>query len=250
MSRERADKVLVARGLFDSRAKAQAAIEAGLVFADGVLVKEPSSPIAPDCALEASAPHPWVSRGGVKLDFALNHFCVSPSGRICLDLGASTGGFTDVLLARGALRVFAADVGRGQLHAKLAADPRVVSLEATDSRALTLELIPEAPSLITADLSFIGLAKALGPALALAASDADLILLVKPQFELGAKRLGKGGVIREDGAAAEASQNVAGWLSSQGWIAAGGVESPIRGSDGNREALLHAVRLPAGTGPG
>ncbi len=240
MSRERADKVLVARGLFESRARAQAAIQAGLAFADGVQIKDPSTPIAPDCVLEAQAPHPWVSRGGVKLAFALEHFGVSPQGRVCLDLGASTGGFCDVLLQGGAARVYAVDVGAGQLHPRIAADPRLVNLEKTDSRKLTPDLIPDAPSLITADLSFIGLEKALGPALALAAPDAILITLVKPQFQLGPERLGKGGVVKDESAVADALAMISQWLETQNWRVTATAGSPILGGDGNKEALLCA----------
>jgi 23S rRNA (cytidine1920-2'-O)/16S rRNA (cytidine1409-2'-O)-methyltransferase len=242
MSRERADKLLVARGLFESRAKAQAAIEAGLVFANGAQVKEASQPLDPDCAIEASAPHPYVSRGGVKLAFALDQFGVSPQGLVCLDLGASTGGFTDVLLQRGAARVYAVDVGHGQLHQRIASDPRVTGLEGTDSRALTAAHLPQAPDLIVADLSFIGLSKALGPALDLAAPDAALIVLVKPQFELGPKRLGKGGVVKDDAAVAEATQDVAEWLGALHWRVEATADSPIAGGDGNREGLLYARR--------
>jgi len=242
MSRERADKVLVARGLFESRARAQAAIEAGLAFADGVQIKDPSTLIAADSRLEAQAPHPWVLRGGVKLAFALEHFGASPKDKVCLDLGASTGGFCDVLLQGGAARVYAVDVGAGQLHRRVAADPRLVNLEKTDSRKLNRELIPDAPGLITADLSFIGLEKALGPALALAAPGALLITLVKPQFQLGPERLGKGGVVKGEGATAEAVALVSQWLQGQSWRVQGAVDSPILGGDGNREALLCARR--------
>ena len=243
MSRERADKVLVARGLFESRARAQAAIAAGLAFADGVQIKDPSTPIAPNARLEAQAPHPWVSRGGVKLAFALEHFGVSAKDRICLDIGASTGGFTDVLLQNGAAKIFAVDVGAGQLHPGVAGSNRVVNLEKTDSRTLNADLIPAPPSLITADLSFIGLEKALAAPLALAAPGAILIALVKPQFQLGPERLGKGGVIRDETASAEAVDLVSRWLETQDWRVTGNADSPILGGDGNKEALLCARRM-------
>lgn len=242
MSRERADKVLVARGLFESRARARAAIEAGLAFADGVQIKDAATLIATNAALEAQAPHPWVSRGGVKLAFALEHFGISPQGRVCLDVGASTGGFCDVLLQGGAAKIFAVDVGAGQLHPGVAGSNRVVNLEKTDSRSLTSEIITEKPSLITADLSFIGLEKALGPALALAAPDAILITLVKPQFQLGPERLGKGGLVKDDTATADALDMVSRWLETQGWRVTATAESPILGGDGNKEALLCAHR--------
>lgn len=242
MSRERADKVLVARGLFESRARARAAIEAGLAFADGVQIKDAATLIAANAALEAQAPHPWVSRGGVKLAFALEHFGISPQGRVCLDVGASTGGFCDVLMQGGAAKIFAVDVGAGQLHPGVAGSNRVMNLEKTDSRSLTADLITEKPSLITADLSFIGLEKALGPALALAAPDAILITLVKPQFQLGPERLGKGGVVKDETAAADALAMVSQWLESQGWRVTATANSPILGGDGNKEALLCARR--------
>lgn len=242
MSRERADKVLVSRGLFESRARARAAIEAGLAFADGVQIKDAATLIASNAALEAQAPHPWVSRGGVKLAFALGHFGISPQGRVCLDVGASTGGFCDVLMQGGAAKIFAVDVGAGQLHPGVAGSNRVVNLEKTDARSLTSETITEAPSLITADLSFIGLEKALGPALALAAPDAILITLVKPQFQLGPERLGKGGVVKDETAAADALAMVSQWLKSQGWRVTATADSPILGGDGNKEALLCARR--------
>jgi 23S rRNA (cytidine1920-2'-O)/16S rRNA (cytidine1409-2'-O)-methyltransferase len=242
MSRERADKVLVVRGLFESRARARAAIEAGLAFADGVQIKDAATLIAANAALEAQAPHPWVSRGGVKLAFALAHFGISPQGRVCLDVGASTGGFCDVLMQGGAAKIFAVDVGAGQLHPGVAGSNRVVNLEKTDARSLTSDTITEAPSLITADLSFIGLEKALGPALALAAPDAILITLVKPQFQLGPERLGKGGVVKDETAAADALAMVSQWLKSQGWRVTATADSPILGGDGNKEALLCARR--------
>ena len=243
MSRERADKVLVSRGLFESRARARAAIEAGLAFADGVQIKDPSTLIANNCALKAEAPHPWISRGGVKLAFALERFGIDPKDRVCLDIGASTGGFCDVLMQCGAKKIFAVDVGAGQLHPRIAASNRVVNLEKTDSRSLTPELITEAPSLLTADLSFIGLEKALGPALSLAAPEATLITLVKPQFQLGPERLGKGGIVKGEGATAEALAAVSDWLSAQDWRVKASAESPILGGDGNKEALLCARRI-------
>ncbi|MGH6950875.1 MAG: TlyA family RNA methyltransferase, partial [Vitreimonas sp.] len=202
MSRTRADLLLVARGLAESRAKARAAIEAGGVRADGAPVARPSDLLAEDAALEVSPPHPWVSRGGVKLAAALDAFGIDPSGRVCLDVGASTGGFTHVLLTRGAARVYAVDVGSGQLHASLRTDPRVASIEQTDARALTRGIIADAPSLVVCDASFIGAAKVLKTPLSLAAAAADLVVLIKPQFEAGP---GKGGVLAEADARAVAS---------------------------------------------
>jgi 23S rRNA (cytidine1920-2'-O)/16S rRNA (cytidine1409-2'-O)-methyltransferase len=240
VGRKRADLLLVERGLFESRAKARAAIEAGGVTAGGRAVAKASEALDEASELVATAAHPWVGRGALKLAHALETWRVEAAGRVVLDLGASTGGFTEAALARGAARAYAVDVGRGQLHPKLAADPRVVSLEGVDARALTRDLIPEAPGLVVADLSFIGLAKALPAALALAAPGADLLALVKPQFEVGPGRVGKGGVVKDEGARREALAGVAAFLEGAGWPVRGRTESPIAGGDGNRELLLWA----------
>src|SRR2546421_6114760 len=195
-SRMRADRLLVERGLFESRAKAQAAIAAGLVTADEVPVEKPSVEIAADARLAAVPAHPYVSRGGVKLAAALDHFGIYPAGRVCLDVGASTGGFTDVLLARGARRVYAVDVGRGQLHARLRDNLAAMSLEETDIRALDPAVLAESPDFITVDVSFISL-KLVLPALdRLSRRSSQLIGLIKPQFEAGRKHLKKG-VVRD-----------------------------------------------------
>ena len=186
--KDRIDRLLVERGLFDSRAKAQAAIEAGLVSANDAPVRKASEEIPVDASLRASAAHPYVSRGGVKLSHALDQFGFDPRGRICLDVGASTGGFTQVLLERGAKRVYAVDVGHGQLHQSLRARPEVVSLEDTDIRKLSPALLSEPPDLVTVDVSFISLKLVLPAALALAKSPAQLIALIKPQFEAGRAR--------------------------------------------------------------
>jgi len=238
MARVRADLLLVSRGLAESRAKAAAAILAGGVRADGAPVDKPSALIEETAALEVTPPFPWVSRGGVKLAAALAAFAVDPAGRICLDVGASTGGFTHVLLAVGAARVYAVDVGHGQLHPTLGADPRVVALERTDARTLSRAHLPEAPSLIVCDASFIGAAKVLAAPLALAAARADLIVLIKPQFEAGPGR----GVLREDIARAAAAAAVAGLDGLAGFRRVAIIDSPIRGGDGNLELLLHARR--------
>jgi len=239
MSRVRIDLLLVARGLVESRAKARAAIEAGGVTADGAVVGKPADLVDEAAVLEVVAPHPWVSRGGVKLAAALDAFGVDPAGRVCLDVGASTGGFTAVLCTRGAAKVYAVDVGTGQLHAKLRGDARVVSLEKTDARMLTRALIAEAPSLIVCDVSFIGAAKALATPLALADVRADLVALIKPQFEAGP---GKGGVLDEATARAAAAQTVAALDGVEGFRTVAVMDSPIRGGDGNLELLLHARR--------
>ncbi|MEQ1619459.1 MAG: TlyA family RNA methyltransferase [Terricaulis sp.] len=236
MPRMRADLLLVAKGLAESRAKAQAAIEAGGVRADGALVAKASELLKLSAQLEINRPHPWVSRGGVKLSRALESFAIDPGGRVCLDIGASTGGFTQVLLAAGAARVYAVDVGHGQLHHKLRDDPRVVALERTDARALTSAQIPKPPSLIVCDVSFIGAAKALSAPLALAAERADLIVLIKPQFEAGPKA-GREGVLEESVARAAAQRAIAALDGQQAFALVRAIDSPIRGGEGNLEML-------------
>lgn len=242
MGRKRADVLLVERGRFESRAKARAAIEAGGVTADGRLVAKPSEMLDEASAIVATAAHPWVGRGALKLAHALDLWPIEVAGRIVLDVGASTGGFTEVALSRGAARVYAVDVGRAQLHPRLAADPRVVSLEGLDARSLTAELIPQAPGLVVTDVSFIGLAKALPAALALAAPGADLVALVKPQFELGPERVGKGGLVKDEAGRAEAVEAVSRFLETAGWRVQASADSPIAGGDGNLEGLLWAKK--------
>ena len=231
----------MARGLFDSRAKARAAIEAGGVRAAGRVVAKASELLDDDVALEAEPAHPWVGRGALKLVHALELWPVVVEGRVVLDVGASTGGFSEVCLARGAARVYAVDVGRGQLHPKVAADPRVVNLEATDARDLTPARIPDPPGLIVTDVSFIGLAKALPAALALAEAGCDLVALVKPQFEVGPGKVGKGGIVTDDAARAQALEDVKTFVAAQGWTVQATADSPIQGGDGNREYLLWAI---------
>lgn len=239
----RIDQLLVARGIFDTRARARAAIEAGRVKADGRVVAKPSEKVAEDAEIEAEAAHPWVGRGALKLARALDLWPVTVEGRVVLDVGASTGGFTEVCLAGGAARVFAVDVGTGQLHPKVAADPRVDNLEKTDARDLTPALIPEPPSLIVCDASFISLSKVLPAALALAAPGADLITLIKPQFEAeGPKAVGKKGVVKDPEAHAVAVAKVRGWLEEIGWTVREVADSPIIGGDGNVEFLLWAQK--------
>ncbi|MFN3514148.1 MAG: TlyA family RNA methyltransferase [Phenylobacterium sp.] len=240
MTRKRADVLLVERGLFESRAKARAAIEAGGVAADGRPLAKASELVDEGAAISAAPAHPWVGRGALKLVAALDLWPVAVEGRVVLDVGASTGGFTEVCLADGAEWVYAVDVGRGQLHPKLAGDPRVVSLEGVDARDLSPALVPEPPGLIVTDVSFIGLAKALPAALALAAPGADLIALVKPQFEVGPERVGKGGLVKDEAARLEALAGVRAFLEASGWPVQATAESPIAGGDGNREFLLWA----------
>lgn len=239
----RIDQLLVARGVFDSRARARAAIEAGRVRADGRVVAKPSEKVAEDAEIEAEAAHPWVGRGALKLAHALDLWPVAIEGRVVLDVGASTGGFTEVCLGRGAARVFAVDVGTGQLHPSVAADPRVVNLEKTDARHLTTALITETPSLIVCDASFISLSKVLPAALDLAEPEADLITLVKPQFEAdGPKAVGKKGVVKDPVAHAAAVAGVRDWLEESGWTVREVADSPITGGDGNVEFLLWAQK--------
>ena len=241
MVRVRADVLLVARGLAESRAKARAAIEAGGVLADGVLVTRASDLVDDGAQLHVAQAHPWVSRGGVKLAYALDTFGIDPRGRVCLDVGASTGGFTQVLLERGAARVTAVDVGSGQLHQTLRDHPRVVSLERTDARKLDRTLVPEPPSLIVCDVSFIGAVKALRVPLSLAAARADLVVLIKPQFEAG-PGAGREGVLSEAVARTAAAVAIDQLRGLEGFEVMASVESPNRGGDGNLEILVWARR--------
>jgi len=245
VSKVRLDQLLVARGLAESRAKAKAAIEAGRVTVDGAPAKAASQPVARDAVVTYADAHRWVGRGALKLDHALTLWPVAVEGRVVLDVGASTGGFTEVCLDRGAARVFAVDVGSGQMHPRVAADPRVVNLEHTDARDLTADLLPEAPGLVVCDASFIGLAKVLPAALALAAPDADLIVLVKPQFEAATPGGGnRKGVVKDPEAHQAAVASVSDWLEGQGWAVQATTQSPITGADGNVEFLLWARRRP------
>lgn len=239
---DRADKVLVALGHFDSRAAAQAAIAAGKVTVAGRVVVKPSEKISPDARIEAEREHPWVSRAGLKLAHALGVFDADVRGLPCLDVGASTGGFTEVLLANGAKSVVAVDVGRDQLHTRVRQDPRVTSLEATDARVLTRESVPEPPQLIVCDASFISLHKLLSVPLSLAAENAQLIALFKPQFEVGRDHVGKGGIVTDAAATARAEQAFVDWLAEQNWAVQARADSPIKGGDGNAERLIFAVR--------
>jgi 23S rRNA (cytidine1920-2'-O)/16S rRNA (cytidine1409-2'-O)-methyltransferase len=239
-ARERADRLLVARGLFESRAKAQAAIAAGLVTADDRPVQKPSDELPLDARIAAAAAFPWVSRGGVKLAHALDALAIDPTGKTCLDVGASTGGFTEVLLARGARRVFAVDVGRDQLHPRLRARPEIVSLEATDIRTLEAPRIAPA-DLVVIDVSFISLRLALPAALALAAPRAELVALIKPQFE-APRRHRKRGVVRDAAVHGAVCAEIEAFVASLGWTGIATLPSPIEGGDGNREFLLGARR--------
>ncbi|MBR9824816.1 MAG: TlyA family RNA methyltransferase [Alphaproteobacteria bacterium] len=238
----RADKYLLDHGFFETRAKAQEAIEAGLVRVNGQPVRKASQKIPAGAHVDAEAAHPYVSRAALKLVEALDVFGIDPAGRTCLDVGSSTGGFTQVLLERGAAKVYAVDVGRDQLHAKLRADNRIVSMEAQDARALSLQDFDPAPDLIVCDASFISLLKVIPVPLSLAGDAADFIGLIKPQFEVGRDGIGKGGLVKSAELAQGAVEHViAGLDGLEGFELSGGpVESPIKGGDGNQEYLIAA----------
>jgi 23S rRNA (cytidine1920-2'-O)/16S rRNA (cytidine1409-2'-O)-methyltransferase len=240
-SRLRADRLLVERGLFDSRAKAQAAIDAGLVTANDVTVRKPSEEFPADARLTAQPAYPYVSRGGVKLAAALDHFGFDPNGRVCLDVGASTGGFSQVLLERGAKRVYAVDVGRGQLHESLRTRPEVVSYEETDIRSCSPARFRETPNFVTIDVSFISLKLVLPVALKLVAHRTQVVALVKPQFEVGPAQIKKG-IVRDAALHKAVCDGIASFVRSLGWRVVGIIPSPITGGDGNTEFLLGAVR--------
>ncbi len=239
----RVDQVLVARGLAESRARAQALVMAGLVFAGETKIAKPGQPIAEDTPLEVRGrDHPWVSRGGLKLAHALDAFDLDPTGAVAMDIGSSTGGFTDVLLQRGAARVFAVDSGTNQLAWKLRQDDRVTVLEQTSARILTHAQIDARCNWVVCDASFIGLAKVLERPLELAAPQCRLVSLIKPQFEVGREEVGKGGVVRDPALHERVCGEVREWLESGGWQVQGIVESPITGPKGNVEFLISAVR--------
>ncbi len=238
----RADSYLVDKGYFESRAKAAEAIKAGTVYVGGVPVRKPSQNIPEGAGIQAQAPHPWVSRGGLKLAHALSVFSISVQDRICLDVGASTGGFTDVLLAGGAAKVYAVDVGRDQLHKKLTGHPSVVSMEATDARNVSADMFAPHYDLIVCDASFISLTKVLGVPLSYAESGGDLITLVKPQFEVGRDNIGRGGLVKDNGSSEQSLKDVKSWLEGEGWAVNADTVSPIKGGSGNSEYLVYAVK--------
>ena len=239
----RADQALVERGLVESRAKAQALILAGLVFSGERKLEKAGQPIADDAALEVRGrDHPWVSRGGIKLAHAVDRFAIPVAGMVGLDVGSSTGGFTDVLLHHGAARVYAVDVGTNQLAWKLRSDPRVIVHEQTNARALTTEHVPEPVDILVCDASFIGLAKVLAAAVGFVAEGGWAVALVKPQFEAGREEVGKGGVVRDPAVHARVCAAAADWFSGQGWQVLGVEPSPITGPEGNVEFLLVARR--------
>jgi 23S rRNA (cytidine1920-2'-O)/16S rRNA (cytidine1409-2'-O)-methyltransferase len=243
MAKGRADQMLVERGLADSRAKAQALILAGLVFSGERKIDKAGQPLAEDAALEVRGKdHPWVSRGGIKLDHGLTHFGFDVMGAVALDVGSSTGGFTDVLLSRGAAKVYAVDVGTNQLAWKLRQDPRVIVHEQTNARMLDRSIVPEPIDIVVCDASFIGLAKVLEAPLKLANVRAKLVALIKPQFEAGRDEVGKGGVVRDPDVHARVCGEAKAWVESQGWNVLGIIPSPITGPEGNVEFLLGAEK--------
>lgn len=241
----RLDVYLVDEGLFKSRARAQEAIKAGLVHIDGVAILKPSQLMQPEAIVTVTGDvHPYVSRGGIKLEAALIHFNIEVADKVCLDLGASTGGFCDVLLRAGARKVYAVDVGSGQLDPAIERDPRIVNLEKTHAKDLSCELIPDPIEVLCCDVSFISLQKALPAALALCAPGAHLAVLVKPQFEVGRENIGKGGLVKSGRENAEGiAEALCVWLGEQqGWKPLGFIESPIVGGDGNKEFLIGGVK--------
>ena len=239
----RLDQLLVDRGLVESRAKGQGLIMAGKVYSETRRLDKAGQQVGDDIQIDIKGQdHPWVSRGGLKLARGLEHFSIDPTGLICLDVGASTGGFSDVLLENGAAKVYAVDVGHGQLAWKLRQDDRVVVIERFNARKLTDEQIPDPIGLIVCDASFIGLQTVLPAPLALAAPGAHLIALIKPQFEVGKGRVGKGGVVRDPALHAEVIDKIQTWLNGlPGWQVIGVTESPIKGPEGNIEFLICAV---------
>jgi 23S rRNA (cytidine1920-2'-O)/16S rRNA (cytidine1409-2'-O)-methyltransferase len=240
MNRRRLDVALVEEGLAETRQKAQALVLAGRVRVDGVPAPKAGQEIDADARIEVLPGAEHVGRGALKLEGALDVFGISPEGRVAVDVGASTGGFTETLLARGASRVYAVDVGYGQLHERLRADPRVVVLERLNARDLTQAHVPEPCSLATVDVSFISLAKVLAPLRAVLAGEADVLALVKPQFEVGRFRVGRGGIVREPELHRQAVRDVA-WAAQAelGYGVLGACASPVAGAEGNREFFLH-----------
>jgi 23S rRNA (cytidine1920-2'-O)/16S rRNA (cytidine1409-2'-O)-methyltransferase len=233
---------MMERGLFDSRAKAREAIEAGLVRADGVLVLKPSEMVEEHVSIRASLAHPWVGRGALKLVHALDLWPIAVEGKIAVDIGASTGGFTEVLLSRGAAKVYAVDVGREQLHHSLVDHERVMDLSGTDARILDAGWIEEEPDIIVSDVSFISMTKALPAVMELAVSGTEMVALIKPQFEAGREHVGKGGLVKDPETIARVHREIIAFFEEADWTVMGQAESPITGGDGQVESLIWARR--------
>src|ERR1700719_4053941 len=240
-ARERADRLLVARGLFESRARAQAAIAAGLVTADGLPLRKGPEAFSSAAVIAAEPEHPFVSRGGVKLAAALDHFHLDVKDRICLDVGTSTGGFTEVLALRGARRVYAIDVGRDQLHPRLRGRGDIVSMEETDIRSLDPARVAEQPDFATVDVSFISLKHVVPAVGKILKARATLVALIKPQFEAGRRDVKKG-VVRDAAIHTAVCNDIAAFLTALGWRVGGIAPSAIHGGDGNREFFIEAQR--------
>lgn len=241
--KRRLDQLIVDRGLAESRTRAQALVMAGLVFSGETKLAKPGQPLADDAPIEVRGrDHPWVSRGGIKLAHAIDHFALNPEGAVAMDVGSSTGGFTDVLLTKGAAHVFAVDSGTNQLAWKLRQDPRVTVLEQTSARVLTREHIDRPVDWVVCDASFIGLAKVLERPFELAAPRCEAVALIKPQFEVGREEVGKGGVVRDPALHVRVCDEVSAWFEQGGWHVRGIVQSPITGPEGNVEFLIAATR--------
>ncbi|MFC7290956.1 TlyA family RNA methyltransferase [Hirschia litorea] len=245
----RLDLALVARGVMETRAQAQASIKAGKVRVDDEVVTKASFKVQPDQKISGEKLHPFVSRGGMKLEHALKTFNIKVEGKTALDIGSSTGGFTDVLLRAGVVKIYAVDVGRDQLHESLRKDKRIVSYEGMDARKLNRSLIDTAPDIIVCDASFISLSKLLRQSMKLSSLKADMVVLFKPQFEVGKENIGKGGIVSDQNAVAKARKQFDLWLESEGWQIEKSCTSPIKGGDGNREYLIHARRIVQGWTP-
>jgi 23S rRNA (cytidine1920-2'-O)/16S rRNA (cytidine1409-2'-O)-methyltransferase len=238
----RLDVALVARGLAESREKAQALVMAGRVRVDGVRADKPGRAVKDVAAIEVTPGPEHVGRGALKLEGALDRFAIDPAGRVAVDVGASTGGFTEILLARGAVRVYAVDVGRGQMHERLRADPRVIVLEKTNARDLSQAIVPEPCTIASVDVSFISVCKVLGPLATVLADGADAVVLVKPQFEVGRHQVGRGGLVTDPALHLQSLADAAAGAQAQGYGVCAAGPSPITGSEGNREFFLHLVK--------
>ena len=244
MAKQRVDQMLVDRGLVESRSRAQALVMAGLVFSGETKIAKPGQQLAEDAELDVRGrDHPWVSRGGIKLAHGLENFGWDVTNAVAIDVGSSTGGFTDVLLQKGAARVYAVDSGTNQLAWSLRQDPRVIVHEQTSARILTEAHIPEPVDIIVCDASFIGLAKVLERPMRFAKPGARLLALIKPQFEAGREEVGKGGVVRDPAVHRRVCDQVDAWLTDSGWQVAGVTQSPITGPEGNIEFLVAASRI-------